>query len=336
MKKTLSLLLVIVLLIGGFVYLGNVVKEKNSNSDLRVSIIVPYEAGDKSYSASAREGSDRLTEYGVNVSFVECKGLDYKRQMMETAAQSDLVVCVGSEFWEIAEVTQEFPSVNFMWIGDTVESPQDYKNLLNVVFAQNEGAYMAGYVAAAMSKTGVIGCVLENEDNASKNLIAGFTQGATQVNEKIKIVVNYAEGNYGDEQLGERLATELHLQGADIIYHITGKTGEGVIKTAKEQNFFTIGLGRDTRIDYPEYQDVILCSVKEEVGQLIYTLVNNYYDYGTFDGGQKLSADCSRRYISIGFGASDSSQLLARDLRSELSVIKQRIVNREIKVKTAQ
>ena len=105
MKKTLSLLLVIVLLIGGFVYLGNVVKEKNSNSDLRVSIIVPYEAGDKSYSASAREGSDRLTEYGVNVSFVECKGLDYKRQTLvvvaagisradETAALFRVLQCV--------------------------------------------------------------------------------------------------------------------------------------------------------------------------------------------------------------------------------------------------
>ena len=56
MKKTLSLLLVIVLLIGGFVYLGNVVKEKNSNSDLRVTIVVPSEFGDKTYTDSAFEG----------------------------------------------------------------------------------------------------------------------------------------------------------------------------------------------------------------------------------------------------------------------------------------
>ena len=105
MKKTLSLLLVIVLLIGGFVYLGNVVKEKNSNSDLRVTIVVPSEFGDKTYTDSAQEGGDKLIEYGVNVSYIECKGQDYKRQMMEAAAQSDLVVCMGSEFWEIGRAS---------------------------------------------------------------------------------------------------------------------------------------------------------------------------------------------------------------------------------------
>ena len=335
MKKTLSLLLVIVLLIGGFVYLGNVVKEKNSNSDLRVTIVVPSEFGDKTYTDSAFEGGDKLIEYGVNVNYIECKGQDYKRQMMEAAAQSDLVVCMGSEFWEIDEVTKEFPSVNFMWIGDTVESPANNKNLLNVVFAENEGSYIVGYVAAAMSKTGVIGAVLENDDSASQALIAGFTQGAKQVNDKINIVVNYADGNYGDEELGKRLANELYIQGADIIYHITGKTGVGVLKAAKEQGFYSIGLGRDMKLDYPEYEDVILCSMKEEIGQAIFTLVKNYYDYGTFDGGQKVTGDCSKRYISIGLGRPDSPQILALDLRNEINILKQEIVNREIKVKTA-
>ena len=89
------------------------------------------------------------------------------------------------------------------------------------------------------------------------------------------------------------------------------------------------------KLDYPEYEDVILCSMKEEIGQAIFTLVKNYYDYGTFDGGQKVTGDCSKRYISIGLGRSDSPQLLALDLRNEINILKQGIVNREIKVKTA-
>ena len=47
MKKSLSLILIMVLLIGGFVYLGNVVKEKHSDTDLRVTVLAPSAFGDK-------------------------------------------------------------------------------------------------------------------------------------------------------------------------------------------------------------------------------------------------------------------------------------------------
>ena len=336
MKKSISLLLIIALLIGGFVYLGNVIKEKHSLSDLKVTIVVPYSFGDKSYSDSAKEGGDLLLDYGINVSYIECKGQGFKQQMMKAAGESDLVVCAGPEFWEISDVTQEYPSTNFIWFNDSVDNPSDYQNLINVVFAENEGSYLVGYVAAAVSQTGVVGVVLGEDDRNAGNLMAGFTQGAMQANDTIEIVTENAEGEYNDPQLGERLARILIAQGADIIYHMPGATGEGILKVAKDKGVKVIGLGRDMRIDYPEYEDIILCSMKEETAAAMFTLVRNYYDYGTFEGGSTLTADSSKRYIGVGYGGSNSAQILDLDLRIQVNNLNQKIVNKEITVDTAE
>ena len=128
---------------------------------------------------------------------------------MKAAAESDMVVCIGPEFWEITDVTQEYPYTNFIWFCASIENPEDYPNLHSVVFAGNEGSYLVGYVAAAMSQTGVIGAVLGDEDSYYNGVIAGFTQGARQANDTVEVVTNHAEGNYNDFQLGRDLAKEL-------------------------------------------------------------------------------------------------------------------------------
>ena len=335
MKKSISLLLIMALMIAGFAYLGSVVKEKHSMSDLTVTIIVPSQAGDKAFSDSAYEGGKYLTEYGVNVSYIECKDEGYKPQMMKAAAESDMVVCVGPEFWEITDVTQEYPYTNFIWLGASVDDPQNYTNLQNVVFAGNEGSYLVGYVAAAMSHTGVIGAVLGDEDSYYNGVIAGFTQGARQANDTVEVITNHAEGNYNDFQLGRKLASELLNQGADIIYVIPGKTGEGILMEVKAKGAQAVGLGRDAKTDNPQYDDLILCSMEEEWGLAIFNIVKNYYDYGTFDGGTVLLADTSRHYISITYGDKNSAQLLDIDLTAQISNLRQKIINREIKVDTA-
>ena len=335
MKKSISLLLIMALLIAGFAYLGSVVKEKHSMSNLTVTIIVPSQAGDKAFSDSAYEGGKYLTEYGVNVSYIECKDEGYKPQMMKAAAESDMVVCVGPEFWEITDVTQEYPYTNFIWLGASVDDPQNYTNLQNVVFAGNEGSYLVGYVAAAMSHTGVIGAVLGDEDSYYNGVIAGFTQGARQANDTVEVITNHAEGNYNDFQLGRKLASELLDQGADIIYVIPGKTGEGVLMEVKAKGAQAVGLGRDAKTDNPQYDDLILCSMEEEWGSAIFNIVKNYYDYGTFDGGTVLLADTARHYIGITYGDKNSAQLLDIDLTAQISNLRQKIINREIKVDTA-
>ena len=336
MKRSLSLLLIMALFIAVFVHLGSVFKKTISEDSIDLSILVASEFGDGSFYDSARDGGEKLKKEGVKVNYIECKDQGFRQQMMTAADSSDIVVLVGWEFWEVDEVALDYPAKYFIWIDNAVESPEDYSNVLNVLFEQNEGSYLAGYIAAAMSQSGTIGAVLGEDDATAKDFIAGYSQGAKQANSKVKIVVNDANGDYDNPELGKTLAEELNAQGADVIFQIAGNTGKGVFKAAKEKNFYAIGVDKDQKTEFPEYDDVILCSVVKDVGLAITDLVNEYADKGVLKGGRILSESMGKGYVRLSYGSSSSAKLVNRDLMNQVEKLRAKIISGDIKVDSAE
>ncbi len=334
MKRSISLLLLLALLIGGFAYAGYRLGGDKENIALDMTILVSDTFGDKSFNDSAHDGGEALKEENVNVTYIECKGENFKQQMMSAAPTSDMVVCVGWEFWEIAEVSQEFPDTKFIWMDNSVESPEAYTNLMNVTFAQNEGSYLAGYIAAAMSNSGVIGAVGGNNDDTTNDFIVGYTQGAKQANSSVSVVTAYADGDYDNPELGETLAMSLRAQGADVIFQIAGDTGLGVIKAAKENEFYAIGVDKDQKIELPQYEDAILCSMKKDIGKAIYNIVLEYIEEGTFAGGTVMKAGMANGYVDICYGDKDSTPLVGDYLKAQVEDFKTRIENGDVVVDT--
>ena len=332
MKRSLSLILIMALLIGIFYEIGEQFGADDNADALNVTILVPSQFGDKSINDAAHDGGILLEERDMNVKYTECHETDYKQQTMTAAGESDVVVCVGWEFWEISDVATQFPAVKFIWIDNTVEYPEDYPNLLNVVYAQNEPSYLAGYMAAAISQTGTVGVLGGNDDDTTNDFITGFTQGAEECNGRTNVLVRFADGNYNDPELGKALSLEMNDERADVIFQVAGATGEGVFQAAQERGFYAIGVDKDQRIEYPEYCDVILCSVMKNIGQTIYRLVKDYRDNDAFDGGTTYVADMESGLVAIGYGDSRAVQLVNKDLRDEISEIGQQIIENDIKV----
>lgn len=323
------------LLIGGFAFAGYKLGGEKSDVVLNLTILVSDAFGDKSFNDSAFDGGEALKEDNVNVSYIECKGENFKQQMMTAAPESDMVICVGWEFWEIADVCQEYPDTKFIWMDNSVESPEAYPNLLNVTFAQNEGSYLAGYIAAAMSGTGVIGAVGGNNDDTTNDFIVGFSQGAKQANSSVTVLSAFAGGDYDNPELGENLALALNAKGADVIFQIAGDTGIGVIKAAKENGFYAIGVDKDQKIELPEYEDAVLCSMKKDLGKAIYDLVEEYIEEGTFEGGTVFRAGMASGYVDICYGDSSSTPLVGDYLKAQVEDFKTRIENGDVTVDTA-
>ena len=335
MKRSISLLLMLALLIGGFAYAGYRLGGQKDEVALNLTILVSDQFGDKSFNDSAFDGGEALKEENVNVTYIECKGENFKQQMMTAASNSEMVICVGWEFWEITDVCQEFPDTKFMWMDNAVESPEAYTNLLNVTFAQNEGSYLAGYIAAAMSSSGVIGAVGGNNDDTTNDFIVGYTQGARQANSSVQVLTAFADGDYNNPELGESLANSLHAQGADIIFQIAGDTGLGVFKAAKENGFYAIGVDKDQKTELPEYEDVILCSVKKDLGKVIYNLVTDYTREGSFEGGTVFRAGMANGYVDVVYGDKTGTQLVGDYLVAQVEDFKLRIENGDVKVDSA-
>ena len=68
---------------------------------------------------------------------------------MQAAEESDFVIPVGWQFYEISEVAGEYPDTKFIWVDNPAENIENLPNVLCITYAQNEGAFLAGYIAVS-------------------------------------------------------------------------------------------------------------------------------------------------------------------------------------------
>lgn len=335
MKKTISLLLVFAMVLSAFALTG-CSKDNGEGEELTVSIVVSSAFGDKSFNDSAKEGADKLAQdYGVKIKTIECQEENFKQYMVQAAEESDIVVPVGWQFYEIPEVAKEYPDTKFIWVDNEAEGIADLPNVLCITYAQNEGSFLAGYIAAKMSQSGVVGAVGGEQNTTIDDFIVGYKQGALYANPDIKVVTNYAN-TYEDPAKGKECALALHNQGADVIFQIAGNTGNGVFAAAQEAGFYAIGVDQDQKISAPEYDKQIICSMKKEVGLSIYDTIKTFIEEEKWEGARVWTADMATGYISIAYGNEDSEQQISDAIKSEVEEIAGKIVSGDIVVDTTR
>lgn len=336
MKKSLALLLVAALLLGVFALIGCNKPAGTDAQQLSVCLIVPSSFGDKSFNDSALEGAERLKEdYGIKLNTIECKNEGYKQNMMNAAEENDFVIPIGWEFSEIKSVAEEYPDTKFIWIDNVVDGIESSPNILCITYKQNEGAFLAGYIAARMSQTNAIGAVGGDDSEVINDFMTGYEQGAKYANAGINIYTNYV-GDYENPQKGKFCAEKLHQKGADVIFQVAGNTGNGVFQAAKEDGFYAIGVDQDQKISASEYDDVIICSVKKEVGNSIYDTIRAFIEDETWDGGQNRVCGMDEGYISIAYGNSESKQQISEDLKNDVAALAKKIAGGTIVVESSK
>jgi basic membrane protein A len=265
---------------------------------------------------------------------LECNNENHATQMKNAADQADVVVCVGWEFYDVETIAPEYPNVKFIWIDNATSEP--VANVLNITYAQNEGSFLAGYIAAAMSETGTVGAVGGEDSDTINDFIVGYTQGAeyygTENGKAVNVVKNYA-GTYDDPAKGKECALALHDQGADVIFQIASATGDGVFEAAKENGFYAIGVDSDQKYIDP---DTIICSMKKEVGSSIYDAVKRLLDGDSSLWGTTWVADMSNGYVGIGYGEDGAAQQVPDDVKNAVEELSKKIVSGEITVETTR
>ena len=326
MKKLIAIVLVISLLACLFAGCGKK-KPAEEGGETTLALVVAGTFGDRSFYDSSKEGVDRLAkDLGVKVTTIECNNENHTPQMRNAADKNQIVVCVGWEFYDIETVAPDYPDVRFIWIDNATSEP--IANVLNITYAQNEGSFLAGYVAAATSKSGVIGAVGGEDSDTINDFIVGSRQGAKYYNPDVRVETNYT-GSYDDAALGKECAIALHDKGADVIFQIASAAGAGVFEAAKEYGFYAIGVDSDQKYIAPEQ---IICSMRKEVGQSIYTAVEALVKGDASLWGTTWVADLSEGYVSVSYGDDSMPQQVPAEVKDQVITLQQKIVEGEIKV----
>ena len=307
MKKLLSVLLCAVMVLS----LAACGKKENAptpgpdpngeTEGLTVALVVAGKLGDRSFYDSSKEGLDRMVaDLGVTPIVIECNNENHDIQMKNAAEKANIVVCVGWEFYNVETIAPDYPEVNWIWVDNATSAP--VSNVLNITYAQNEGSFLAGYIAAAMSDSGVVGAVGGEDSDTINDFIVGYKQGAeyyaAEKGGSVKVETNYSN-DYDDPAKGKECAKALHDLGADVIFQIASKAGDGVFEAAQEGGFYAIGVDSDQKYIA---DDVIICSMKKEVGTSIYEAIKAYLNGDTSLWGTTWIADMSNGYVGIGYG----------------------------------
>lgn len=326
MKKFLALMLTLALCLSSLV-----VPALADSNTLGVAVVVAGTLGDRGFYDSSVEGLNQLVaDYGVTPKVFECKedASLYENSLYDAADTCNVVIAVGWQFWDyLGTACAEYPEVKFIFIDNGMDGVGD--NLMSIIYAQNEGSFLVGYIAGKLTKTGKIG-VVGGEDAATINdFIVGYEAGAKYANPDIVVERKYAE-TYEDPAKGKEAAIALYDGGCDIVFAVAGKTGEGVFEAAAETGNFAIGVDSDQKYINP---DVILCSMVKEVGKSIYDVVGNLET--KYQPGKIWTADMETGYIGVAYGTDDMPQQVSDELKAEVETLKAKIISGEIEVPTA-
>ena len=206
--------------------------------------------------------------------------------------------------------------------------------MLNITYAQNEGSFLAGYVAAKMSTSGVIGAVGGEDSGTINDFLVGYAQGAKYANPDVAVEIQYSN-TYDDPAVGKECALALNEKGADVIFQVASKCGDGVFEAAQEAGFYAIGVDSDQKYIA---DDVIICSMCKQVGDSIYDAVKQYMEKGDDCGlfGTTWTADMATGYVGVSYGEEGSTQQVSDELKAEVEALKDKIISGEIVVDTTR
>ncbi|MDZ7704162.1 MAG: BMP family ABC transporter substrate-binding protein [Trueperaceae bacterium] len=152
---------------------------------------------------------------------------------------ADLIVAPGFlQADAISNVALEFPNTSYVIIDAVVEAD----NVRSVLFREQEGSYLVGYIAGTLSQTGVVGFIGGQDIPLIRAFGLGYETGVLAACPECTVISNFTgvtPAAWSDPARAKELATLQHGQGADIIYAAAGASGNGVIDFVTETMCYT-------------------------------------------------------------------------------------------------
>jgi basic membrane protein A and related proteins len=226
-------------------------------------------------------------ELGVQTQVFQAKSpQDYVPNLSTFARQGyDLTIGLGfTEADAIATAAKSFPNSNFAIVDvDQTTEPGKPKNLLGLLFKEQETGYLVGYLAALEEKRrpgpDVIGSVGGQKQPPVDRFIAGYQAGAKAADPGIKTLNAYSQ-DFSDQAKCKQVALNQIEQGAGVIFQVAGGCGLGALDAAKEKGVWGIGVDSDQSFLGPH----ILTSAVKRVDTAVFDAIKLAVD-GKFKGG---------------------------------------------------
>jgi basic membrane protein A len=261
---------------------------------------------DRSFNQTAFEGLERAAdELGFEPAVLESQTeADYDPNIQTFLDQGcSLIVTVGFLLGDAtaaaaeANPDQKFAIVDFDFFDDESGEDVTYENVSELTFATDEAAFLAGYVAAAMTESGVVGTYGGLNIPTVTIFMNGFAKGVEFYNEEAGTAVEVVgwdpaaqDGlftqSFEDQTLGRQTTETLLDQGADIILPVAGPVGLGSIEAIRAGGGSEklIWVDTDGCVSVEDACDLFLTSIQKKMDNAVHDVTVAAAD-GSFEGG---------------------------------------------------
>jgi basic membrane protein A len=284
---------------------------------------------DKSFNEAAYNGAKRWADdtgnsYQEIEVTSEAQRVQFATRLAE-AGYNPIVVLGFQNAATMEEVAPKYPDTSFAiidvgWL--------DMPNLRQITFAEHEGSYLVGMLAAMASESGTVGFIGGMDVPLIRHFACGYAQGAKAVNPDINIVANMTgttPAAWNDPVKGGELTKAQISQGADVVYAAAGGTGVGVLQAAADADILSIGVDSNQNHLHP---GKVLTSMLKRVDNAVYDVFNKGVD-GFEPGVTTMGLDND----GVGYALDDNNaSLISDDMKMAVDAAREKIIGGEIEV----
>ncbi len=266
-----------------------------SGEAFRIAIVAPSASNDLAFSQSIVDAVNVVSAERANVEVDVTDGTfvveDAAAAIRDYASQGyDLVIAHGSQYGgSLQEIAPDFPDVSFAW--GTAADTFGLDNVFSYEAASDEGGYVMGVMAAALSESGVIGVVGPVEVGDAKLYVDGFKAGAEANDSGVTVNVNYT-GSFSDVALASEAAQAQISAGADVLSG-TAQMVVGAVSVANDAGVLWFGtqanqssLGGIVVASQVYKWEVVLRDILDKIEQG--TLGGTVYEINLDNGGEVI------------------------------------------------
>ncbi len=234
---------------------------------------------DKSFNEAAYNGAQRWAEetggsYQEIEVTAEAQRVQFATRLAE-AGYNPIVVLGFANASTMEEVAPKYPDTSFAiidvgWL--------DIPNLRQITFAEHEGSYLVGMLAAMASESDTVGFVGGMDIPLIRHFACGYAQGAKAVNPEINVIANMTGTTpdaWSNPVKGAEITKAQISQGADVVYAAAGGTGVGVLQAAADADILSIGVDSNQNHLHP---GEVLTSMLKRVDNAVYDVFKSGVD----------------------------------------------------------
>jgi basic membrane protein A len=181
---------------------------------------------------------------------------------------------VGVDQSPICVTTDGKPDSTFACKGDAATLLPKY---ISLAFKEDQAGYLAGIVAASISKNAEIGAIGGTTLCAPcVRYIQGYELGAKSINPNVAVKSAYVTRDFSakafqDQTGGKSFADNFLTTNpkVDVLFQVAGLTGNGVLDSACAKGIYGIGVDVDQFLSYPNADKCLVTSAEKHLQKAV-------------------------------------------------------------------